>query len=33
MDDRDPIDRPFLAFVIVVMIAVLALCVTIYPQS
>jgi hypothetical protein len=32
MDDRDPIDVPFLAFVIIVTIAVVALGVTIYPH-
>jgi hypothetical protein len=32
MDDRGPMDRSFLAFVIIVAIAVLALAITIYPH-
>jgi hypothetical protein len=32
MDDRGPIDRPFLVFVIIVTIAVVALAVAIYPH-
>jgi hypothetical protein len=32
MDDRGPMDRPFLALVIVVTIGVLALVVAIYPH-
>jgi hypothetical protein len=32
MDERGPIDRPFLMFVIVVTIALAALCVAIYPH-
>jgi hypothetical protein len=32
MDDRGPIDRPFLVFVIIVTIAVVALAVVIYPH-
>ena len=32
MDERGPIDRPFLVFVIVVSIALVALCVAIYPN-
>lgn len=31
MDERDPIDRPFLVFVIVVAIAVVSFCVAIFP--
>lgn len=31
-DDRDPIDRPFLIFVIITLIGVLALAVAIYPH-
>jgi hypothetical protein len=32
MDDRGPLDRPFLVFVIIVAIAVLALGIAIYPS-
>ena len=32
MDERGPIDRPFLVFVIVVTIAVVALGVALYPH-
>jgi hypothetical protein len=32
MDDRGPIDRPFLVFVIIVTIVVVALTVAIYPH-
>jgi len=32
MDDRGPIDRPFLIFVLVVTLAALALMVAIYPH-
>jgi hypothetical protein len=32
MDNRDPIDVPFLVFVIIVTVLVVALGVTIYPQ-
>jgi hypothetical protein len=32
MDDRGPIDRPFLVFVVIVTIAVVALAVAIYPH-
>jgi hypothetical protein len=32
MDERGPIDRPFLVFVIIVSIAVLALGVALYPH-
>jgi hypothetical protein len=32
MDDRGPIDRPFLVFVVIATIAVLALCIAVYPQ-
>ena len=32
MDDRGPVDRPFLIFVVIVTIAVLALIVAIYPH-
>jgi hypothetical protein len=32
MDERGPIDRPFLIFVVIVTIAALALMVAIYPQ-
>jgi hypothetical protein len=32
MDERDPIDRPFLVFVIILTIAVVALGIAIYPR-
>jgi hypothetical protein len=32
MEDRGPLDRPFLVFVIVVTIAVLALSIAIFPH-
>jgi hypothetical protein len=33
MDERGPIDRPFLVFVIVLGIAILALAIAVYPRA
>jgi hypothetical protein len=33
MDDRGPIDRPFLVFVVIAAIAVVALCAALYPHQ